>query len=236
MNKRLKKGNQFKVGPMDLLWDEKLGVWTCHDTRNITLDDNIFPAEEGTGIDFLRDSFLEDGRNERVTITNNLDRALPLGGNVIIGYIAAENRYEIVSTRCSQCTSSIFGITVTQGYQSLEKWDVKLNDTIIGVANSGKDLLLMTDLSAPYKLFGNYIPPIPTFDINLMKPSGVINKFELAYVASSSTGSKPTVKISGIGNSLTAKDNWEFCTTLLNKTMDSVAGTSYTFYFMGPYP
>lgn len=89
----LRRQDAWKTGPVDLLWDDRRGVWTCHDiVRGVT---NAAIPAGGSGV-----ISLASGPG---TVTAwNFSANVGVSGdtNVLAGYVAGDNKWYIMSADC----------------------------------------------------------------------------------------------------------------------------------------
>lgn len=87
-NEILRKSKTWKAGPVDLLWDNKRGVWTCHDYIVGYLNEDILPGESGK----MRD----EKRGINITVHNFFYTAIAAGAKVLVGYVASAHKWYII--------------------------------------------------------------------------------------------------------------------------------------------
>lgn len=94
-NDYLKRCDQWKTGPVDLLWDDQRGVWTCHGTLRGTASEDI-PAN-GTG---MVAAIIPGSVGMSVLAHNQFSSLVASGKKVIMNYIATENAWYVVAADC----------------------------------------------------------------------------------------------------------------------------------------
>lgn len=92
----LKKSHLWKTGPVDLLWDERRGVWTAHDIL-IGKTSSVIPAL-GSGTVRIWNGTIDTGWD--LTVSNWYQATLASGYRVAVGYTALPNKWYIISADC----------------------------------------------------------------------------------------------------------------------------------------
>jgi hypothetical protein len=250
----LKKGHTWKVGPTDFLWDQKRGVWTCHDIMRGRVENTIYPLFSGTIVDL-------DREGQRYLVRNNLMTNLPAGMEVLIGYTGmnivdgydlTQEIYKVLATRAGASTSSIgFGIVISKGDMIpsgiVQTWGISLNGTLLGTYNGSESepcsgFLARTNTDMSISIFGNackgfccqlFYTPV-TFSRSLVNPSGANNTLTLTHTGDGSN--EGTIQIFGLAYDIRESGNWIINETLLESDFDGNVGETLTFNFPGPYP
>jgi hypothetical protein len=88
----LRRSDKWKVGPVDMLWDERRGVWTSHDLLAGTIG-NI--SAGGSGL------MTVTGYTGWNLMVYNLFSSTAPSGKVIAGYIAPLHRWYVIAADCT---------------------------------------------------------------------------------------------------------------------------------------
>jgi hypothetical protein len=92
----LRKTNLWKAGPVDLLWDERRGVWTSHDIILGVTDQVILPG--ATGLVTVYSDFTP--LSWKLNVTNFFSAGVSGNKKVSCGYSAHSNKFWILSADC----------------------------------------------------------------------------------------------------------------------------------------
>jgi hypothetical protein len=93
--------DKWKAGPLDPLWDDMRGVWTCHGTLKGRIYHDVPP--QGSGLMVVRAGGAYDGDNTNytsLTVWNWFGTAVNAPTKVIVSYIPTDNKWYIVAADC----------------------------------------------------------------------------------------------------------------------------------------
>lgn len=94
----LTRQDKWKAGPVDLLWDERRGVWTCHGAIKGTTTTAIAAGGSGTvNVNANGTNYTLAGVKNFFTATSAV---VPSGKKVILNYIASDNAWYVVAADC----------------------------------------------------------------------------------------------------------------------------------------
>jgi hypothetical protein len=92
----LQRQDKWKVGPLDPLWDDKRGVWTCHGTWAGKTSGVIDPGGSG---EFMVDGG-EGGSDWPLTVWNYFSVGISGNTKGICNYVPNHNKYYVVAADC----------------------------------------------------------------------------------------------------------------------------------------
>jgi len=93
MNNTRRRSDKWKVGEVDLLWDNKRGVWTSHDNFIGTLASDITAG--GTALLNIGGS-----TSWQLTVKNPWSQSIAAGTKVVVTYIINENNWQVTAADC----------------------------------------------------------------------------------------------------------------------------------------
>lgn len=91
----LNRSDLWKTGPVDLLWDEKRGVWTSHGVLK-----GITEASLGAGGSGTVNISSDYGENWKLYMYNYFSTAVSSGVKVIGNYIPNDNKWYVIAADC----------------------------------------------------------------------------------------------------------------------------------------
>lgn len=97
----LRRQDLWKVGPVDFLWDDNRGVWTCHDALKGILPDGIAASSGSTAGSGTLNVAVDIGSGWPQTVYNYFSAAVDSGSRVICNYIASDHKWYVVAADCS---------------------------------------------------------------------------------------------------------------------------------------
>ncbi len=89
------RSDKWKTGPVDLLWDEPRGVWTCHGSLKGTTADSIASLGDGR-----LNVAVPIGSGYSVPVRNYFHAPIASGVRCIVNYVPTDNIYFIVAADC----------------------------------------------------------------------------------------------------------------------------------------
>lgn len=98
----MKKSHLFKTGPVDLLWDDKRGVWTSHDIligKTPPSPTSIPIPARGSGIIQIWDGNTYLGYD--IPVYNWFNAGISGSTNVAIGYCVTANKWYVIAADCT---------------------------------------------------------------------------------------------------------------------------------------
>lgn len=91
----LRKSQKWKAGPVDLLWDDKRGVWTSHDLITAkTPDGSGLPAGSSIPVN------VGGNQDWQLEVSNKFSSDIPENTWIIAGYCLNENKWYAIAADC----------------------------------------------------------------------------------------------------------------------------------------
>jgi hypothetical protein len=100
----LRRSNKWKVGPVDMLWDDQRGVWTSHDLVTAVTDEAI-PGRDDTAVYPQKPEsgkYVKVGGSDdwKIFVFNKFGSEIPEDTHVVCGYCLNENRWYVIAADC----------------------------------------------------------------------------------------------------------------------------------------